>query len=74
VLNDVQSNVGLGAMRYLPYINNMDASSITTFTMPGRPAYVSGVSWFLADPQMVPEVVGQIFYAEINHEADLQAE
>ena len=66
ILNDVRSNIGLAAIRYLPYVDRISGDSITTFTMPGRPAYVGGVSWFLADPQRVPETINQIFYAEIR--------
>ena len=69
VLNDVRSNVGLDAMRYIPYIGNISSDSITTFVMPGRGAYVNRVSWFLPDAQRVPDVINQIFYAEMRREA-----
>ena len=68
VLNDVRSNVGLDAIRYIPFVRNVSGESITTFVMPGRHSYVGGVSWFLADAQRVPDVVSQIFYAEIEPE------
>ena len=63
VLNDVRSNIGLDAIRYIPYIRNVNSDSITTFVMPGRGAYVSGVSWFLPDADRVPEIINQVFYA-----------
>jgi len=65
VLNYVRSNLGLNAIRYIPYIRNISGDSVTTFVMPGHGAYVGGVSWFLPDAQRVPNVVNQIFYAEI---------
>jgi len=65
VLNYVRSNVGLEAVRYVPYIRNMSGDSVTTFVMPGHGAYIGGVSWFLPDSQRLPDVINQIFYAEI---------
>ena len=70
ILNDVRSNIGLDAVRYIPYIRNIDSERITTFVMPGRGAYVGNVSWFLPDVQRVPDVINQIFYAEIRREND----
>lgn len=70
VLNDVRSNIGLDVMRYIRYIRNMSGDRITTFVMPGRGAYVGGISWFLPDGQRVPDVVNQVFYAEIQREPD----
>ena len=66
VLNDVSSNIGLDAIRYIPYIMNMSSERITTFTMPGQGAYVGGVSWFLPNAERVPGVVNQVFYAEVE--------
>ena len=68
VLNYVRSNIGLNALRYIPYIRNISSDSVTTFVMPGRGDYIGGVSWFLPDAQRVPDVVNQIFYAEIVRE------
>jgi len=70
VLNYVRSNVGLDAIRYIPYVRNISSDSVTTFVMPGRAAYVGGVSWFLPDAQRVPDVVNQMFYAEIVRETE----
>ena len=66
VLNDVRSNIGLDAIRYIPYIRNMSSDRISTFVMPGHGAYVGGVSWFLPDANRVPGVVNQVFYAEVE--------
>ncbi|MCL2527452.1 MAG: LCP family protein [Defluviitaleaceae bacterium] len=66
VLNDVRSNIGLDVIRYIRYIGNMSGDSITTFVMPGRGAYLGGISWFLPDAQRVPDIVNQIFYAEVQ--------
>jgi len=65
VINYINSNIGLNAIRYVDYIGNISNDNITTFIMPGRAAYVGGVSWFLPDSQRVPDVVNQIFYADI---------
>jgi len=67
-LNHVRSNVGLGAVRYIPYLRNIGSDSVTTFTMPGHGAFIGGISWFLPDAARVPGVVNQIFYAEIERE------
>jgi len=66
VLNYVRSNVGLNAIRYVRYIENITGDSVTTFVMPGHAAYVGGVSWFVPDSRRVPDVVNQIFYADIS--------
>ncbi|MCL2362178.1 MAG: LCP family protein [Defluviitaleaceae bacterium] len=63
VLNDVNSNIGLNVVRYIPYIRHMSSERITTFTMPGRGAYVGGISWFLPDAGRVPDMINQVFYA-----------
>jgi len=68
VLNYVRSNIGLGAARYIQYIGNISGDSVTTFVMPGRGAYIGGVSWFIPDAQRVPDVINQIFYAEIERD------
>ena len=68
VLNDVNSNIGLDVVRYVRYISSMSGDRITTFVMPGRGAYLGGISWFLPDAQRVPDVVNQIFYAEIQRD------
>ena len=64
VLNDVRSNIGLDAIRYIPYIRHMSSDRIFTYVMPGRGEYLGGVSWFLPDADRVPGVVNQVFYAE----------
>ena len=64
VLNDVNSNIGLDAIRYIRYIGNMSSERIYTFVMPGHGAYVGGVSWFMPDADRVPGVVNQVFYAD----------
>ena len=70
ILNDVSTNLGLDVMRYIPYIGRMSTDRITTFVMPGRGAYVGGISWFLPDAQRVPGVVNQVFYAEIERDVE----
>ena len=72
ILNDVSTNIGLDVMRYIPYIRHMSSERISTFTMPGRGAYVGGISWFLPDAQRVPGVVNQVFYAEIEQDMEVE--
>ena len=63
IMNDVNSNIGLNVVRYIPYVSRLSTERITTFVLPGRGAYVGGISWFLPDAQRVPSVINQIFYA-----------
>lgn len=70
VLNYVRSDIGLDVIRYVPYIGRMSGEHITTFVLPGRGAYVGGISWFLPDAQRVPGVVNQVFYAEIQRDTE----
>jgi len=70
VINDVNTNIGLDVMRYIPYISRMSTDRITTFVMPGRGQYIGGISWFIPDASRVADVVNQVFYAEIQGEIE----
>ena len=70
VLNDVTTNIGLNAVRYIPFIGNMSSERITTFVMPGEGRYINRISWFIPDAAKVPDVINQMFYAEITVEAE----
>jgi len=65
VLNDVRTNVGLEVVRYLPFVTNVSADSVTTFVMPGGGAYIGGVSWFMPNAQQLPEVINQVFFTDV---------
>ena len=63
IINDVRTNIGFDLIRYLPYIGNVRADGIYTFTLPGNATYINGVSWFVPDAQRLPGIVNQVFYA-----------
>ena len=65
ILNDVSSNIGLEAIRYVPFIRYISAENVSTFTMPGHGAYINGVSWFLPNASELPTVINQVFYADV---------
>jgi LCP family protein required for cell wall assembly len=69
VLNDIQHNVGVDALRYLPYVTELKSESIKTFVMPGESRYINRVSYFVADDTRLPEVVQQVFYASAAPQA-----
>jgi len=65
VLNDVRTNIGIDVMRYLPYLPGINPEKIKTFTMPGTTPYINGISWFVADTDLLPDTINQVFYANI---------
>ena len=62
ILTNVNTNVGFDVLRYLPYIGNISACGITTYTLPGAPANINGISWFMPDAELLPAVVNDVFY------------
>jgi len=67
VVNDVRTNAGLADLaKYVPYINRISEDSIQTFTLPGAGEYRNGTSWFIPDASALPDVVTQVFYANLN--------
>jgi len=65
ILNDVRSNIGLDAIKYVPYVGGVSGDNIVTFTMPGGEARIRGVSWFMPDAKKLPSVINQVFYADV---------
>ncbi|MCL2841475.1 MAG: LCP family protein [Defluviitaleaceae bacterium] len=65
VLTDVRTNVGLDFVRYLPYLGSINREGISAFVMPGTGQYIDGVSWFMPDTQALPNVINQVFYADV---------
>lgn len=64
VLSDVRTNASVVELaRYVPYISRISADSVQTFTMPGSGQYRNGISWFIPDASVLPEVIAQVFYA-----------
>jgi len=66
VLEDVRTNAGLSAVRYIPFIPNVDIESVTTFTMPGHIGMVGPREFFIPDAERLHEVIGNIFYADVE--------
>jgi len=63
ILSDISTNASVLEMaKYLPYIGQMNMDGVSTYTLPGAPEYRNGVSWFIPDTQMLPDVVAQVFY------------
>jgi len=67
ILSDVRTNVSpMDLAKYVPYISRISEESIQTFTLPGNGEYRNGVSWFIPDVSALPDVVTQVFYANLN--------
>jgi anionic cell wall polymer biosynthesis LytR-Cps2A-Psr (LCP) family protein len=67
VIQDVRTNFGLlNAAGMLLYIGNVTGDSITTFTMPGSVGHVGGVEFFRPNTQLLPGVVNQVFFADLE--------
>jgi anionic cell wall polymer biosynthesis LytR-Cps2A-Psr (LCP) family protein len=63
LLNDVRTNLGADIIKYTPYIPKFSGENIKTFTLPGTGPTINGVSYFLPDPEALPNVVNEVFYA-----------
>ncbi|MCL2224834.1 MAG: LCP family protein [Defluviitaleaceae bacterium] len=66
VHENVRSNLGLGAVVYIPYIPRVGPDSVTTFTMPvtipnGSVDGITGV--VLPNTSLLPDVIADVFYA-----------
>jgi LCP family protein required for cell wall assembly len=70
VLSDVRSNIGLSAAKYIPYITNIGAESVSTFTMPGRIGHVGDREYFIPDTTRLPAVIGDVFHSVFEEEED----
>jgi anionic cell wall polymer biosynthesis LytR-Cps2A-Psr (LCP) family protein len=63
VLTEVRSNIGMYAIRYIPFIPSMSAESIQTFTMPGSISFVAGREYWVPNAAQLPGVIIDVFYA-----------
>jgi len=63
VLTEVRTDIGLYAGRYLPYVENVNADSVTTFVMPGTIGYVGNREFFIPDTAKMPTTINEVFYA-----------
>ncbi len=61
--SDVETDVTLSdALKYVNYINSVDASKIKMETLPGVPQDINGVSYYIYDEEDTKEMVNRIFY------------
>lgn len=67
ILSDVRTNANpMDLAKYVPYISRISEDSIQTFILPGNGEYRNGISWFIPNVSALPEVVTQVFYANLN--------
>jgi anionic cell wall polymer biosynthesis LytR-Cps2A-Psr (LCP) family protein len=66
VLKDIRHNVGVDAIRYLPYVLEMKNNDIRSYTMPGNSQYIGGASYFVSDNKALADTVHDVFYANQN--------
>jgi len=62
VHENVRSNLGLGAVMFIPYIPRVGMDSVETFTMPGTTGNVEGRNYFIPDTSRLSAVIGDVFY------------
>ncbi|MCL2015579.1 MAG: LCP family protein [Defluviitaleaceae bacterium] len=67
MLQNVQTDIGLDLIRYIPYIGNLSAERIFTYTLPGNSRNLHGTSFFLPDPDLVPEVINRMFHGVMQY-------
>jgi hypothetical protein len=65
-LRNVDTDIGIALVNYVPFISNLGPDRIFTYTLPGSGAYVGPVSYFLPDPAKIPSVVNEVFYTSFN--------
>jgi len=62
-INDnVRSDIGLGAVMFIPYIPRLSLDSVQTFTMPGAVGTVDGRGFFIPDASKLPDTINDVFY------------
>ena len=61
-LNNVQTDIGLDLVRYIPYIGNLSPDRIFTYTLPGSERRVHGASYWIPDANYVPMVINRKFF------------
>lgn len=71
-INYVQTDIGLDIVRYIPYVVNLNADSIFTYTLPGRDLRLPGGWFYIPDAEKVPDIVNRMFFGitEIPTEPD----
>ena len=70
----VKTNMDLNILKdYIPYIMEMDTETIKTEQLPGRPQYINGISFFLADKDETKELVDEMFFGKPKTE-DIETE
>jgi len=69
-LNYVRTDAGLYAVRYIPFIPNVNADSVKTFKMPGSLGYVGVRNYFFPDTALLPATISEVFFAEINQQPE----
>jgi LCP family protein required for cell wall assembly len=74
ILKDIRHNVGVDAIRYLPYVTELRSENIISYTMPGNGQYVNGISYFVADNSTLANTVEDVFYAGFKKQNDEPAE
>jgi LCP family protein required for cell wall assembly len=63
VLTEVRSNIGLNAVRYIPFIPRMSSDSMHSFVMPGNVAMIGTREYWIPNASQLPAVITQVFYA-----------
>ena len=65
ILTYVRSDVGVYAIRYIPFITNVNTESVKSFTMPGTIGYVGNREFFIPDTARLHETLSDVFFAPI---------
>ncbi|MCL1986785.1 MAG: LCP family protein [Firmicutes bacterium] len=68
LLQNVQTDIGLDLLNYIPYIGNLNPELIFTYTLPGEERRIQGSSFWLPDSALVPDVVNRMFHGIVNYE------
>jgi LCP family protein required for cell wall assembly len=63
VLTEVRSNIGMSAVRYIPFIPRMSAGSLQSFVMPGDISMVGNREFWIPNASQLPAVITNVFYA-----------
>ncbi|MDR0271755.1 MAG: LCP family protein [Clostridiales bacterium] len=77
VLEEVRSNIGLEAAKYIQYIPLINGDSVTTFRMPGHVGYVGDREYFIPNISQLSDVIKDVFYMDsedVNPEEEPEEE
>ena len=61
-LRNVQTDIGLDLIRYIPYVTNLAPDRIHTYTLPGRDGRIQGSSFWIPDAEQIPGVINRMFF------------